>query len=153
MPVVSLLVTSLRSGDTEAVEGDFSSVTLKQGMWRCYQPIFVQQMFCYKEDPTGDRTSLARDNILMLTSNLEVGSEDMQFAQTIVSATTSQWHPSIVYVVANSPLVISGSPILARTGRWVDGGGLFKWTDFIWSFVRNEGWVDGVWKILTLLGF
>ncbi len=38
-------------GDTQAVEGDFSGATLKQGMWRFYQPIFLQQMFCYKEDP------------------------------------------------------------------------------------------------------
>ncbi len=32
-------------GDTEAVEGDFSSATLKQGMWRFYHPIFINQMF------------------------------------------------------------------------------------------------------------
>ncbi len=36
---------------SEAVEGDFSGATLKQGMWRFYQPIFLQQMFLYKEDP------------------------------------------------------------------------------------------------------
>ncbi len=29
-----------REGDTEALEGDFSSATLKQGMWRFYHPIF-----------------------------------------------------------------------------------------------------------------
>ncbi len=28
-------------GDTEAVEGDFSSATLKQGMWWFYHPVFI----------------------------------------------------------------------------------------------------------------
>ncbi len=38
--------------DTQAVGGDFSSATLKQGMWRFYYPIFLQQMFCGDVDPT-----------------------------------------------------------------------------------------------------
>ncbi len=37
------------SVDTEAVEGDFSGATLKQGMWRFYRPIFlVQWIFRHK---------------------------------------------------------------------------------------------------------
>ena len=38
-------------GDTYVVEGDFSSATLKQGMWRLCHPIFHQQMFCGDVDP------------------------------------------------------------------------------------------------------